>query len=336
MLLFTVSFHLMFLIKRVERCALFLHAAGGFRGYAHADIGFSPASQEAIGQAQKVASSCHSRRVWELLASLPVPGNLVMLQTRFAPQHVHSMYRFLERDAATLPALSVLDITGSYGPNWHVLRLTIGPMTALKVLTVRSCSLAKGWLDATCLSNLRQLRIHRCYHPEGEHTLDSVSSLINLRHLEYDEVDMPSMRELPAEICGLTCLQQLVLRHCHTLQGLPEDFGRLVSLWRLSLPHCYMLDELPLSISMLTSLRELDLSACTSLAHLPPSISLLQNLQHLWLRACLGLTQLPDGLSSLSKLRTMDVALCDNLTALPTGLGAMSSLQILNMSRCKT
>lgn len=150
----------------------------------------------------------------------------------------------------------------------------------------------------------------------------------------------------------LTGLDELLLRHCHSLSELPDDFQQLQLLTSLGLRHCRSLQHLPDSIGRLARLPEIDLTGCSSLASLVIPVMELTALTRLSTRNCTRLTSLrlsyPSGESGAPggqveppaaepeqqpgqmTLRILDLSHCA-ITSLPIGLSLLRNLQVLDL-----
>ena len=98
----------------------------------------------------------------------------------------------------------------------------------------------------------------------------TVSRLQTLRKLNLSS---NQIRELPPEICQLTGLEALEVKH-NLMKGLPNKFGRLKSLKALNLSS-NQFEQFPGQLCELEALRELRIGA-NFISHLPPTIGKLK------------------------------------------------------------
>jgi disease resistance protein RPS2 len=85
-----------------------------------------------------------------------------------------------------------------------------------------------------------------------------LSSVGQLKQLEFLDIRGPEIRDLPEDICHLSALQFLDLSNCIRLRSLPSNIGELKNLKYLNLDDCDDLTVIPHEISQFTSLSTLD------------------------------------------------------------------------------
>ena len=193
----------------------------------------------------------------------------------------------------------------------------------LKVLLLGGNSIAISDSIAE-LSALQYLELSVNYLNQIPESLSQLSALQTL-DLGHNE-----LKSLPESLSKLTALQTLDLTS-NQLTSLPEHFGKLTALQTLDLTW-NQLTSLPESFSQLTALQDLDL-ASNQLTSLPEHFGKLSALQTLNLSSN-KLTILPESFSQLTALQDLDLRE-NQLASLPEHFGKLSALQTLNLSSNK-
>ena len=156
------------------------------------------------------------------------------------------------------------------------------------------------------------------------------SSLVSLyeRVVSLDLSDN-GLTELPAEVCGLRELRELVVKK-NSIKSLPSDFRRLATtLEELNLSG-NVLERFPPVLFDLLCLKSLSLGK-NSIEWLPPQIQRLERLQHLYLGGN-QLTTVPPELCKLLALESLNLS--DNrIILLPTELTLMRKLVSLQLHK---
>jgi hypothetical protein len=160
----------------------------------------------------------------------------------------------------------------------------------------------------------------------GRQELAPHFSTWNMPQLQYLDLSLNQLIQLPSDFGNLVSLKELCLKDCRKLAALPDTFSQLIALKRLDLSSCCSLTALPECFGQLAALEWLNMDDCHSLQALPASFSQLVALQYLDIRLCRGLavlsglTEQPDGISSSVPMV---------LAAVPTVITQLSSLHTL-------
>ena len=148
--------------------------------------------------------------------------------------------------------------------------------------------------------------------------------VFKLNSLEWLDIKVEDLTEIPKEIGNLTNLVALHISGCHNLKELPKEIGNLTKLgcngdkWygdTLYIEDCHNLEELPKEIGNLSNLKGLCIRGCHNLKELPKEIGNLSNLSSLGIAYCPNLKELPKEIENLDS----DISLynCPNLKELP-------------------
>ena len=138
--------------------------------------------------------------------------------------------------------------------------------------------------------------------------------------------------ELPAELGGLTNLQELILDSNELSGSLPSWLGNLTNLQWLSLSRNQLSGSLPSWLGNLTNLQWLWLYNNQLSGSLPSSLGNLTNLQWLWLYNNQLSGSLPSSLGNLTNLEELYLSGNEFSGSLPSWLGNLTNLEELGLS----
>ncbi|KAK2661634.1 hypothetical protein Ddye_000208 [Dipteronia dyeriana] len=202
---------------------------------------------------------------------------------------------------------------------------------------------------------LATLEIEKC------HTLENLSSSGYLpKALKYLSLISCSKLESVAErFHDNTCLGEIVIRYCESLQFLPEDMQKLdhaerisifgcpslvsfpggglpwMNLTELKIVECRLIEALPHNMHQLNHLKHVEISSCSRLVSFPAGGLPSTNLMNLQIRFCEKLEDLPNNMHLLSHLRWIEIQECSSFVSFPAGGFPSTNLTELKILDCK-
>ncbi|KAH9726986.1 Disease resistance-like protein DSC1 [Citrus sinensis] len=200
---------------------------------------------------------------------------------------------------------------------------SIKSLINLEVLDLAHCKRLNRLSASICkLKSLSWLRLYNCSK------LESFPGILeDMARLEYIDLRLTAIKELPSSVEHLEGLKELRMEYCHKLGKLPDNLGSLRSLKHLHAGKS-AISQLPSSIADLKQVEELSFYGCRGLVltsvlsdlsgnnfeSLPASIKQLSQLRWLYLRNCNRLKSLPELPFGLCFL---DARNCKQLQSLP-------------------
>ena len=210
---------------------------------------------------------------------------------------------------------------------------TIRLLKMLRSFNLQGCRNLKHLPDSLGeLESLQDLNVNDC---ENLESLPDV--MVNLSQLKkFSMSGCRKITQLPADFGSLGALTIFAALHWpqgpSSLTFLPESFSRLSCLEELWLSDCHSL-ELPKSVKGLVKLRVLHLHK-TGLTQLPDDFGDLKSLVELHITENNFLQSLPESFGKLSLLKILSLEKCRNFRNLPSSFGQLQSLDFLNLESC--
>ncbi|KAD6454847.1 hypothetical protein E3N88_09553 [Mikania micrantha] len=178
----------------------------------------------------------------------------------------------------------------------EVLPVTSGNLEKLISFGLCACTNLESFSASICgLQHLIELKL------EGS-VPEVPKDLWKLESLEQLTLSMKEIKHLPDNICMLKHLKSLDLKSCWLLEQLPMDLGGLECLEELHLTDCISLRDIPDSICKIKCLKNLHLPYCIQVEKLPEEIGRLEYLEILNLEGA-GVSRLPESIFELKDLR---------------------------------
>ncbi|KAD6454844.1 hypothetical protein E3N88_09550 [Mikania micrantha] len=188
-----------------------------------------------------------------------------------------------------LPMLNCLDLTG-------FLPSSSGNLEKLLSFGLCACTNLESFSASICgLQHLSALTLEGCI-PEVP------KDLWKLESLEQLTLSMKEIKHLPDNICMLKHLKSLDLKSCEHLEQLPMDLGGLECLEELHLTDCVSLRDIPDSICKMKFLKNLHLTYCIQVEKLPEELGRIECLKLLNIEGA-GISRLPESIFQLKDLR---------------------------------
>ncbi|KAD6454768.1 hypothetical protein E3N88_09474 [Mikania micrantha] len=137
----------------------------------------------------------------------------------------------------------------------------------LTALTLEGC-IPEVPKDLWKLESLEQLTLSM---KEINHLPDNICMLKHLKYLDLKSCWL--LEQLPMDLGGLQCLEELHLTDCISLQDIPNNICKLKFLKKLHLPYCIQVEKLPEELGRLECLKLLDIEAQVSSCSILKSIT---------------------------------------------------------------
>ncbi|KAH9782999.1 Disease resistance-like protein DSC1 [Citrus sinensis] len=203
---------------------------------------------------------------------------------------------------------------------------SIESLTNLEVLDLAHCKRLNRLSASICkLKSLSWLRLYNCSK------LKSFPGILeNMVRLEYIDLRLTAIKELPSSVEHLEGLKELRMEYCYKLGKLPDNLGSLRSLKHLHAGKS-AISQLPSSIADLKQVEELSFYGCRGLV-LTSVLSGLSSLQRLDLRDC-DIIEIPQDIGSLLSLEKLDIS-GNNFESLPASIKQLSQLRWLYLRNC--
>ncbi|KAH9783040.1 Disease resistance-like protein DSC1 [Citrus sinensis] len=203
---------------------------------------------------------------------------------------------------------------------------SIESLTNLEVLDLAHCKRLNRLSASICkLKSLSWLRLYNCSK------LESFPGILeNMARLEYIDLRLTAIKELPSSVEHLEGLKELRMEYCYKLSKLPDNLGSLRSLKRLHTGKS-AISQLPSSIADLKQVDGLSFYGCRGLV-LTSVLSGLSSLQRLDLRDC-DIIEIPQDIGSLLSLEKLDIS-GNNFESLPASIKQLSQLRWLYLRNC--
>ncbi|XP_026451215.1 putative disease resistance protein RGA3 [Papaver somniferum] len=158
-------------------------------------------------------------------------------------------------------------------------------------------------VHATSISQLYNLQTLNLNHGQSvEELLNHISSLNNLRHLDFSSSDA---KVVPDSVMKLTNLQALDISGCTGISVLPIDIGSLQNLSSLNISET-KITELPDSVCSIYNLKRFNFMFCKELKALPSKLGALTQLRSLNLLDT-RITELPESLTSSNNYNKLEI-----------------------------
>ncbi|KDO38310.1 hypothetical protein CISIN_1g036017mg, partial [Citrus sinensis] len=166
---------------------------------------------------------------------------------------------FISSSIENLNNLSMLRLEGCkiLGPFPAFISLSL---TNLEVLDLAHCKRLNRLSASICkLKSLSWLRLYNCSK------LESFPGILeNMARLEYIDLRLTAIKELPSSVEHLEGLKELRMEYCYKLSKLPDNLGSLRSLKRLHTGKS-AISQLPSSIADLKQVDGLSFYGCRGL-----------------------------------------------------------------------
>ncbi|KAD6454800.1 hypothetical protein E3N88_09506 [Mikania micrantha] len=177
----------------------------------------------------------------------------------------------------------------------EVLPLSGGNIEKLISFGLCACANLESFSASICgLQHLTALTLEGCI-PEVP------KDLWKLESLEQLTFSIKEINHLPDNICMLKHLKYLDLKSCWLLEQLPMDLGGLECLEELHLTDCISLRDIPDSICKMKFLKNLHLPYCIQVEKLPEELGRLECLNLLDIEGA-GISRLPESIFQLKDL----------------------------------
>lgn len=141
--------------------------------------------------------------------------------------------------------------------------------------------------------------------PLGSTLTDALKSLPRIQSIIFEGLE--GLKEIPAEVCELTNLQEIVASFCPELGSLPEGLAQL------------------------EHFAHLDISACPAFRALPAFLLDMNGLESLSVDNC-ALEELPEGLERLERLEELNIRR-NRLRTVPKSLFQSTSIRHLRLAQ---